>query len=165
MSQSDDPKATPARQVPRPSRKMTAAERLDRMRRIKKKHTKPELIVRRLVHGLGYRFRLHSSKYPGSPDLVLPKLKKAIFVHGCLWHSHEGCRFFRPPRFNQEYWIPKLARNKARDSRNLQELEASGWKVLVVWECEVSNKDALCERLRSFLGTDACRAARSIEAP
>lgn len=130
---------------------MDAAARSRIMRSIRKKNTKPELLVRKIVHALGYRFRLHRRDLPGSPDLVLPRHKKVIFVHGCFWHQHPGCRKSTTPRFHTEYWGPKLARNIARDIRSAQELADLGWKSLVIWECELSKTDTLQYRLNSFI--------------
>ena len=121
------------------------------MRAIRSKDTKPELIVRRLTHGMGYRYRLHSKNLPGSPDLAFPARSKAIFVHGCFWHRHDCSRGALTPKTNMDYWMPKLRKNEERDARNLRELRASGWSVLVIWECEISHGDALAERIRKFL--------------
>lgn len=121
------------------------------MRAIRSKDTKPELIVRRLTHGMGYRYRLHPKNLSGSPDLAFPARSKAIFVHGCFWHRHDCSRGALTPKTNQDYWMPKLRKNEERDARNLRELRASGWSVLVIWECEVSDGDALAERIRKFL--------------
>ncbi len=122
------------------------------MRQIRSKDTKPELAVRRLVHRLGYRFRLHRRDLPGSPDLVFPGRRKVIFVHGCFWHQHPnpGCRDARAPRSNGDYWKPKLARTAVRDAEAEQELRTLGWDVLTIWECEL-NRDDLSDRLRAFL--------------
>lgn len=121
------------------------------MSRIRGKDTKPELAVRRLVHALGYRFRLHRRDLPGSPDLVLPRLKKVIFVHGCFWHRHPGCRFAYTPKANAEFWLKKLTSNVSRDAAVRAALMAQGWDVMVVWECEVGDSHALARRLRTFL--------------
>ena len=121
------------------------------MSRIGSKNTAPELVVRRLLHGMGYRFRLHRKDLPGKPDIVLPGRRKAIFVHGCFWHAH-GCRIGRPPKSRPEFWEPKLARNKERDEENIRSLERSGWGVLTIWQCEIKDRAALAERLRGFLG-------------
>ncbi len=122
------------------------------MRRIKSKNTKPELAVRCLVHGLGYRFRLHRRDLPGSPDLVFPGRRKVIFVHGCFWHQHPDptCKDARPPRSNSDYWEPKLARTIERDVASERELRAQGWDVLTLWECDLA-KPNLVDRLRGFL--------------
>lgn len=121
------------------------------MARIGSKNTAPELMVRRLLHGLGYRFRLHRRDLPGTPDIVLPSRRKAIFVHGCFWHGH-GCRIGRPPKSRPEFWGPKLDRNKARDEENSEALRREGWEVAVVWQCETKDKEALIGRLEAFLG-------------
>jgi DNA mismatch endonuclease (patch repair protein) len=121
------------------------------MARIGSKNTAPELTVRRLLHGLGYRFRLHRRDLPGTPDIVLPSRRKAIFVHGCFWHGH-GCRIGQPPKSRPEFWGPKLERNKARDEENSEALRGAGWEVAVVWQCETKDKEALAERLEDFLG-------------
>ena len=123
------------------------------MRRIKSKGMKPELTVRRLVHSKGYRFRLHVSDLPGKPDLVFPKLKKVIDVRGCFWHQHGKCVDSHIPKSRVEYWRPKLQRNRRRDKKNNQQLQAVGWKVLVVWECEVPNVARLSRMLSKFLGS------------
>lgn len=123
-----------------------------RMARIRKRDTKPELVVRRCVHRLGYRFRLHRADLPGTPDLVFPVLRKVILVNGCFWHQHTcqlGCK---APRTRQEYWIPKLARNVTRDRSTHAELADLGWAVLVVWECETRDDASLANRLHAFLG-------------
>lgn len=121
------------------------------MGRIGSKNTAPELVVRRLLHSLGYRFRLHRKDLPGTPDIVLPGRRKAIFVHGCFWHAH-GCRIGRPPKSRPEFWEPKLARNRARDEENSRDLEKAGWDVLTVWQCETKDKEAVSELLEKFLG-------------
>jgi DNA mismatch endonuclease, patch repair protein len=121
------------------------------MRSIRKKDTKAELTVRRAVHALGYRFRLHRRDLPGSPDLVLPRHRKVIFVHGCFWHQHPGCRKATVPRVRVNYWGPKLERNVARDARALADLPTLGWEALVLWECELLDDKALRSRLRAFI--------------
>jgi DNA mismatch endonuclease (patch repair protein) len=115
------------------------------MRSIKKRDTRPELLVRRALHAAGLRFRLHRPDLPGSPDIVLPGRRLALLVHGCFWHQHPGCRLCRQPRGNTEYWLPKLARNVARDARARSELEALGWRVLIVWECETRDPAKLAQ--------------------
>ena len=123
------------------------------MRRIKSKDMKPELEVRRLVHRLGYRYRLHRKDLPGRPDLVFGPMKKVIFVHGCFWHGHEreGCLDARRPKSNLHYWNPKLTKNKERDAERIAALQAAGWDVLVIWECETKHDKGLRTRLRHFL--------------
>ena len=131
---------------------LTAAERSELMRRVRAKDTKPEMAVRSLVHRMGFRYRLHRRELPGNPDLVFPRLRKVIFVHGCFWHGH-CCRSGQNrPRSNKGYWLPKLHRNKARDRANRAKLRRSGWDVLVVWECQDRRIEALCERIAPFLG-------------
>ncbi|MDR3425522.1 MAG: DNA mismatch endonuclease Vsr [Alphaproteobacteria bacterium] len=131
--------------------KLTPEHRAENMRRIKSKGMKPELAVRRLAHGLGYRYRLHRKNLPGKPDLVFGPRRKVIFVHGCFWHGHD-CRDGRVPSSNQDYWLPKLARNKERDVANIAALEAAGWRVLVIWECHTRNEITLTSCLKGFLG-------------
>jgi DNA mismatch endonuclease (patch repair protein) len=134
-------------------------DRSANMRSIRSKDMQPELAVRRLAHKLGYRFRLHRKDLPGKPDLVFGPRQKVIFVHGCFWHSHD-CKAAHNPKSNQEYWVPKLERNKARDGKNIEGLEAKGWQVLVIWECEVRDEVALRKRLRTFLGRAKRRSLR-----
>jgi DNA mismatch endonuclease, patch repair protein len=127
---------------------------------IRGKDTKPELAVRRLVHALGYRFRLHRRDLPGSPDLVLPRLRKIIFVHGCFWHRHSGCRFAYTPKANAEFWLNKLTSNVSRDEAAQTALVAQGWDVMVVWECEVGDALVLARRLHAFLADPPLRLGR-----
>ena len=133
--------------------KLTPEERSKNMRSIKSKDTSPELIVRRLVHRLGYRYRLHSKDLAGKPDLACASRKKVIFVHGCFWHQHNepACKISRLPCSNTEYWIPKLKRNVERDKHHYQQLTQLQWKVLVVWECETKDINKLTERITRFL--------------
>ena len=121
------------------------------MRKIRAKNTSPELVVRSLVHGMGFRYRLHSPKFPGKPDLVFRRLKKIIEVRGCFWHQHGGCIDSHIPKTRLKYWIPKLKRNQDRDIENLQSLKALGFRVLTVWECEVKNENRLVIKLGRFL--------------
>lgn len=107
------------------------------MSRIKCKDTKPEIIVRSYLFSRGLRFRKNDKRYPGSPDIVLPKYKTIVFVHGCFWHLHEGCKYARIPKSNVDYWEKKLYRNRERDKHNQKELEKMGWNVITVWECEL----------------------------
>lgn len=130
---------------------LTPVERSERMRRIRSYDTGPEMVVRRFVHAMGYRYRLHSKELPGRPDLVFRSRKKVIFVHGCFWHLHESCRDGRIPKSRQDYWQPKLLRNKKRDAEHLAALETSGWTVLTVWECETKDLSVLQAKLRAFL--------------
>jgi DNA mismatch endonuclease, patch repair protein len=132
---------------------LSPERRSENMRRIRSKDMSPELQVRRLLHRLGYRYRLHHKNLPGHPDIVFPKLKKAIFVHGCFWHQHSDatCKITRRPKSRLEYWVPKLERNKQRDSENMALLLQHGWNVLVVWECHVSDQRHLTSQLVDFL--------------
>jgi DNA mismatch endonuclease, patch repair protein len=120
------------------------------MAAVRSKDTKPELFVRRLVHGMGYRYRLHRPDLPGKPDLVLGGRRKIIFVHGCFWHQH-GCVFSHVPKSNAHYWAPKLERNRARDLEHLRSLRADGWRCLVLWECELTGSGRFLRRLAKFL--------------
>jgi DNA mismatch endonuclease, patch repair protein len=129
--------------------------RSENMRRIRSKDMKPEMVVRSLVHSLGYRYRLHRRDLPGKPDLVFGPKKKIIFVHGCFWHGHDDPNCVdgqRKPKSNLDYWLPKLDRNKSRDLRNQEELTLHGWSVLTVWECETRDLNKLAKTLRFFLG-------------
>ncbi len=130
---------------------LSPAERSERMGRVRNKDTKPEMWVRRLVHSLGYRYRLHYGRLPGRPDIAFPERKKVIFVHGCFWHRHEGCSRCRMPKSRREYWAPKLEKNRLRDIENRAKLEELGWDVLVVWECETEEAAGLPGRIMSFL--------------
>jgi DNA mismatch endonuclease (patch repair protein) len=125
------------------------------MAKIRSGHTKPEMVVRGLLHRLGYRYRIHGKQLRGKPDLVFAGRRRVIFVHGCFWHQHESaaCLDGRKPKSNTNYWHPKLARNVERDAQNVAALEADGWRVLTVWECEVGDEQVLSERLKSFLGS------------
>ncbi|WP_165321894.1 very short patch repair endonuclease [Rhizorhabdus phycosphaerae] len=120
------------------------------MSRIGSKNTAPELVVRRLLHAMGFRYRLHRKDLPGTPDIVFPSLRKAIFVHGCFWHAH-GCRIGQPPKSKPEFWGPKLARNKARDAEKSAALREEGWDVLTLWQCEIKERTLLQEQLLAFL--------------
>ena len=121
------------------------------MSRIGSKHTRPERIVRSLLYGLGYRYRLHRKNLPGKPDIVFVGRKKAIFVHGCFWHGH-GCKIGREPKSNLEFWRPKIDGNRERDRQKASELEQVGWSVEIVWQCELKDLQILEARLASFLG-------------
>lgn len=116
---------------------MTPEQRSRCMAAVKGKDTKPEIIVRKYLFSRGLRYRVQVRKLPGNPDIVLPKYKTVIFVNGCFWHGHEGCRYFRLPKSNVEFWEEKIKRNVARDFRNEAELKALGWRVIRVWECEI----------------------------
>lgn len=125
-------------------------ERSDVMRAVKSTDTKPEMIVRRLVHGLGYRYRLHRRDLPGKPDLTFSRRRKVVFVHGCFWHGHGCKRGARMPATNVEYWRQKIDRNRSRDATALVSLAQAGWRVLIIWECEIRSIE-LEGRLRTFL--------------
>ena len=122
------------------------------MRAVKGRDTKPEIRVRSLLHRLGYRFRLHRKGLPGSPDIVLPSRKVAVFVHGCFWHGHGCARSLRQPKTNADYWSAKLARNRARDAENLAALAALGWRAVTLWECGLKDEAALAVTLAAELG-------------
>ena len=134
----------------------TAESRSALMARIGPRNTAPEMIVRRMLHAMGYRFRLHRRDLPGTPDIVLPSRRVAIFVHGCFWHAH-GCKIGQPPKTRPEYWLPKLNRNRARDAEKRAALETAGWRVIEVWQCETRDCEALAGRLRFALSADASR--------
>lgn len=133
--------------------KLTPERRSQNMRRIKSKDTRPELQVRRLTHKLGYRYRLHRKSLPGKPDLVFPKRRKVIFVHGCFWHQHGAtdCPITRKPLSNQAYWLPKLERTIQRDIHSIGQLKELGWEILVVWECSIGDVNELTCRITTFL--------------
>jgi DNA mismatch endonuclease (patch repair protein) len=139
--------------------KLSKERRSANMARIRSKDTKPELAVRRMLHALGYRYRLHGKDLPGKPDVVFAGRKKVIFVHGCFWHQHpaEACLDGRRPKSNAGYWDPKLNRNVARDRDVLIELKDLGWKALTVWECEVKGLAKLRAQLEIFLGPQRLR--------
>ena len=132
--------------------KLTPQDRSALMSRIRSRDTKPEMAVRRLLHGLGYRYVLHDARLPGKPDLVFPSRRKVVFVHGCFWHGHDCGRGFRPAN-NAEFWAAKIDGNRARDRRHVRAIRAEGWKVLTVWECAVRSQRmaALERRLVGFL--------------
>lgn len=130
---------------------LTKPERSVRMGLIRSTDTKPEIAVRRLVFGMGYRYRLHGKNLPGHPDLVFASRLQVIFVHGCFWHLHQNCSHCRPPKSRQDYWKPKLQRNAERDKQTQQELRRMGWRCLVVWECELRNQSKLIRKIMQFL--------------
>ena len=132
---------------------MKAKAEIDRsavMRSVKSTDTKPEMAVRSFVHRMGFRFRLHQKCLPGTPDLVFPRLRKVVFVHGCFWHGHSCARGDRVPRSNRKYWVAKISRNRERDQLNLSMLEAEGWEVYIAWECKIGDAE-FGKELRSFL--------------
>jgi len=122
-----------------------------RLGAVKSTDTRPEMRVRRLVHAMGYRFRLHRKDLPGKPDIVLPKCKTVILIHGCFWHQHEGCSMAAKPKRNKKYWNEKFKRNKTRDALRKKQLENLGWKVVTIWECETQKRDELIRKLREVL--------------
>ena len=122
-------------------------QRSRNMSAIKSKNTKPEIKVRKVLHSMGYRFRLHSKDLPGSPDIVLPKYKTVIFVHGCFWHRHENCKYATTPKTRKEFWENKFKANINRDKLNQENLSSNGWKIIIVWECEIKDKDFDLNRL------------------
>lgn len=119
---------------------VTPEQRHKIMVAVKGKDTKPEMLVRRYLHAAGYRYRLHDRKLPGSPDMVFPSLHTVIFIHGCFWHGHENCKYFRLPKTKEGYWRNKISRNIERDAETHAELEKQNWKVIVIWECDLKNK-------------------------
>lgn len=132
--------------------KETQEQRSRTMRAVRSHDTSPEMVVRRLLRSMGFSgYRLHRKDLPGKPDVAFLGLKKAIFVHGCFWHQHECQRGARVPRTHKEYWLPKLERNKKRDTEQQDQLYQMGWDVLVVWECEVKEPDRLKARIKKFL--------------
>ena len=126
-------------------------QRSRNMSAIKSKNTKPEIAVRRLLHSMGYRFRLHRKDLPGSPDIVLPKYKTVIFVHGCFWHRHENCKYASTPKTRKEFWENKFKVNVKRDLEIQEKIKNIGWKSFVIWECETKNADNLREKLIDYL--------------
>jgi DNA mismatch endonuclease vsr len=132
--------------------RISPEQRSQNMAQVKSKNTKPEMLVRSLLHRMGYRFRLHIKTLPGHPDVVLPRYKAVIFVHGCFWHRHEGCKRATMPATRTEFWRKKIDGNQSRDRRNLTALEELGYRCLVIWQCEMKDIEALKMRLSEFLG-------------
>ncbi len=130
---------------------LTPEKRSWNMSRIRSKDTQPEIIVRRLLHSMGYRFRLHRKDLPGKPDIVLPKYKTVIFVHGCFWHRHPGCKYAYTPKSRIGFWQKKFAENVSRDKKKKTDLKKAGWKVLIIWECEILKKDKLEVKIQKAL--------------
>ncbi len=135
--------------------KLSPEARSANMARIRGRDTGPEIAVRKALHAAGFRFRLHRRDLPGKPDIVLPKHRTAVFVHGCFWHRHEGCRNATSPGTRTEFWQAKFAANVARDARNTAALEAAGWKVVVIWECETERPERLAAVIRERLPASA----------
>ena len=125
------------------------------MSQIRGKNTKPEMLVRRFLHARGFRYRLHDKKLPGKPDMVLPKYKTVIFIHGCFWHGHEGCRYYVVPKTRTDWWVNKIAGNQANDGKAIKALKREGWKIITLWECNLKPKtieitlDFLIKKLNS----------------
>jgi DNA mismatch endonuclease, patch repair protein len=121
------------------------------MARVRSKNSRPELVVRKIVFALGYRYRLHAADLPGRPDIVFRKRRKVIFVHGCFWHRHGGCALARLPKSRLDFWVPKLEGNRERDEKNKRALAREGWKVLTIWECQLNDTACLGDAVRRFL--------------
>lgn len=132
--------------------KLTSEQRHLCMSHIRGKNTKPEVFVRKALWKLGYRYRINASNLPGKPDIVFPKYKTVVFINGCFWHGHNGCKKFTIPETNRDFWIEKISRNQQRDLDNVTALISSGWKVLTVWECELSTKDKREQTINRIAG-------------
>ncbi len=149
-----DPGESP-RSPPNRFRPMTdifePGKRSEIMSRIRGRDTKPEMVIRRIAHGLGFRFRLHRRDLPGSPDLVFPRHRAVIMVHGCFWHRHPGCKYASSPKTRARFWEDKFEGNVVRDRRNEEALGELGWRVMVIWECETRDREAVAERIVEFL--------------
>ena len=130
------------------------------MQSVKSRDTGPEMVVRRLLHGMGYRYRLHRKDLPGKPDIVFVARRKAIFVHGCFWHGHD-CPKGRLPKSRLDYWQPKLDENRIRDRTKTEQLKSLGWNVLVIWQCETVDKETLASRLQDFVDSPKIRSTSS----
>ena len=139
--------------------KITPDRRSRNMSRIKGRDTSPEIAVRSLLHRLGYRFRLHRKDLPGTPDVVFPRRRKVLMVHGCFWHRHPGCRYAYVPKSRTDFWMGKFGRNVARDKTAQRQLQEKGWDVMVIWECELRYRSVLTDRLVEFLGPPRTNAA------
>lgn len=141
---------------------LTAQERSEIMKRVISKGTRPELTIRKIVWGLGYRYRLNVNGIPGKPDIVFKSRKKAIFVNGCFWHRHPGCALTRTPKSNTEFWTKKFATTIKTDQRNYEELTRMGWKYLIIWECEIkkSNMECLTHKIDQFMKDGEMRDAK-----
>jgi DNA mismatch endonuclease, patch repair protein len=133
---------------------ISAEKRSEIMSHVRSRHTEPEILVRYLIHRMGFRFRLHVDTLPGTPDIVLPRLRKIVFVNGCLWHGHARCSRAKLPSSNGEFWMAKVKRNKKRDRQVISDLQSLGWDVMVVWQCRLRSKTgqiAVETTLRQFL--------------
>jgi len=124
------------------------------MSRIRSRNTKPERMVRSLLHRMGYRFTLHRKDLPGKPDIVLPKYKAVIFVHGCFWHRHEGCKYAYFPKTKQKFWATKFKSNVERDRNVMKQLKEKDWQILIIWECELSDTESIIKTLEAYLNKD-----------
>ncbi|MGU9814205.1 very short patch repair endonuclease [Pseudomonas sp. LF135] len=133
---------------------ITQEQRSQNMSRIKGKNTKPEMIVRSACHDLGLRYRLHRKDLPGTPDLVFPKHRLCLFVHGCFWHRHPGCKYAYTPKSRLDFWLPKLAKNVERDINAQRALEVSGWRVSIIWECQTKNRDTLRTEIQKMINPE-----------
>ena len=140
--------------------KITPEQRHYTMSRIRGKDTKPEILVRQYLFSEGFRFRKNDKRYPGHPDIVLPKYRTMVFVNGCFWHGHEGCKYYTVPKSNTEFWVSKIKRNQERDRSDCEELEKKGWNVITVWECQLEKKvreetlKELALRIKRFLESE-----------
>ncbi|NUN96093.1 MAG: DNA mismatch endonuclease Vsr [Candidatus Omnitrophica bacterium] len=131
---------------------LTPEQRRLTMSRVRSKDTRPEMVVRRLIHRMGFRFRLHRRDLPGNPDIVLSRFRCIVMVHGCFWHHHRCKHGRKIPRSNQLYWLPKIEKTVQRDKRNRRDLQRLGWSILTVWECQLKNKEFVRKRIERFLG-------------
>ena len=141
--------------------RVSSEKRSEIMRSVGTEDTGPEMIVRSAAHRLGFRFRLHDRKLPGKPDLVLPRWRTVIFVHGCFWHRHQNCKKATTPRSNVDFWEKKFSANVVRDARNCEELQRQGWRVVIIWQCEAASLDAAIEILKKRLGAKGRRTTTS----
>ena len=132
---------------------MTPEQRHRCMAAIKSNDTKPEMLVRRYLHALGYRYGLHNKKLPGSPDIVLRRLRTVIFINGCFWHGHDNCKYYRLPKTNPDFWRTKIEANRARDARTSAALRTLGWHVIVIWECQLKTEELRTKTLRELAAT------------
>jgi len=140
--------------------KETSEARSRIMRAVKSRDTAPEMVVRRLAHGMGYRFRVCRKDLPGCPDIVFPRLRKVVLVHGCFWHGHDCARGARVPKGNRSYWLKKVGGNRSRDEKNLARLAEAGWKSLVIWECATRDEGRLRRQVGKFLADRKARGSR-----
>lgn len=132
-----------------------SATRSRMMAAIREKNTGPEIVVRRYLHALGYRFRIHRKDLPGKPDIVMPKLRTCIFVHGCFWHRHPDCRYAYTPKSRLDFWLPKFAKNIERDLAAQSALRELGWNVVIIWECETKKIDLLRQKIYEALAASS----------